>query len=376
LTDRPRHAGRVIFIDLARALAVVLMIAGHTSSALLDSAYRSSRWFDLWMFQRGLTSALFLLLSGFAFSIATSRHWPVHLKPSRAVWHRLRRFGLFIVLGYGLHFPVAHFSELVNATDAQWRAFLAVDVLQCIGVTFVLIQLLVMAVRTRRAFTVVAFATAVALIGVAPALWRRDWSLDLPLVVAQFISPATGSLFPLVPWSAFILIGAGIGQLYARWGASHLRAFATWGLLGPGIVVSAVAFGRGWGGEPAAAQPFDWLRWQVLSSTGVCLVILGLVAHASSRIAQLPHVFGAVAQESLVIYFVHLCLVYGSVWNRGLYQFYAESLSLTVTLLAVVGVSVPMIALAWQWNWLKHSRPAAARWIAVAVGGLLVARLL
>jgi uncharacterized membrane protein len=365
----------VIFIDLARALAVILMIAGHTSSALLDSSYRGGRWFDLWMFQRGLTSALFLLLSGFAFSIATSRHWSAHVKPSRAVWHRLRRLGLLIVLGYGLHFPVAHFSELVNATDAQWRAFLVVDVLQCIGATFVLIQLLVMVVRTRRIFTTVAFAIAVALIAVAPAVWRREWVPDLPLVVAQYLSPATGSLFPLVPWSAFILFGAAIGQFYARWGASHLRLFATWGLLVPGIAVSAIVFSRGWG-DSGASQPFDWLRWQVVSDIGVCLVILGLVAHASDRVTQLPRIVGAVAQESLVIYFVHLCLVYGSVWNRGLYQFYAESLSLPMTLLAVAGVSVPMIALAWQWNWLKHSRPGAARWIAAAVGGLLVVRLL
>jgi uncharacterized membrane protein len=365
----------VIFIDLARALAVVLMIAGHTSSALLDSAYRNSPWFDLWTFQRGLTSSLFLLLSGFAFSIATSRHWSSHVKPSRAVWWRLRRLGLLIVLGYSLHFPVAHFSDLVNATPAEWRAFLAVDVLQCIGVSFVLIQLLVMVVRTRRVFTVVTFATALTLIGVAPAVWRRDWSLDLPLVVAQYISPATGSLFPLVPWSAFILLGVGIGQMYARWGASHLRLFATGGLLVPGIVVSAVAFWGGWG-DAGAAQPFDWLRKQVALDIGACLLILGLVAHASDRVTQLPHVVGAVAQESLVIYFVHLCLVYGSVWNRGLYQFYAESLSLPVTLLAVAGVTAPMIALAWQWNWLKHSRPAAARWIALAVSGLLVVRLL
>ena len=131
------HARRVIFIDLARALAVVLMVAGHTSSALLASSYRDGNWVHAWEFQRGLTSALFLLLSGFAFSIATTRHWASHIRPSWALVKRVRRFGLFVLLGYALHFPVPRFSMLVTATDSQWRTLLAVDVLQLIGVTFV-----------------------------------------------------------------------------------------------------------------------------------------------------------------------------------------------------------------------------------------------
>src|ERR671935_654902 len=93
-------AHRVIFIDLARAVAVYLMVQGHTVSALLAPEYRAGRVFDLWVFQRGLTSCLFLLLSGFAFSIATSRHWQSHVRPSRAVAKRLGRFSLFVVLGY------------------------------------------------------------------------------------------------------------------------------------------------------------------------------------------------------------------------------------------------------------------------------------
>lgn len=376
MKDRPRHAGRVIFIDLARALAVVLMISGHTSSALLSRSYHASEWFNVWQFQRGLTSALFLLLAGFAFSVATSRHWPSHVTASPAVRKRIRRFGLLVLLGYGLHFPVGHFTELVVATDAQWRAFLAVDVLQLIGVSFVVIQLLVMIMRSRRAFTIATFALAALVIATAPAVWRTDWSETLPLAVSSYLSSSTGSLFPLFPWAAYILLGVGMGQLYARWGAAHLRTFANMGLLVPGGALVAVAANMSVGpAAVAAVEQWNWLPGQVLVRTGVCLIILGIVAHISDRIGQLPHVFGAVAQESLVIYFVHLCVVYGSVWNRGLYQFYAESLSMPATLLAVAAVMIPMIALAWQWNNLKHTRPQAARWVSIAVGTLLVVRL-
>jgi uncharacterized membrane protein/type IV secretory pathway VirB2 component (pilin) len=363
------HARRVIFIDLARALAVVLMVSGHTSSALLASSYRQGDWIRIWEFQRGLTSALFLLLSGFAFSVATTRHWTSHIRPSLALVQRLRRFALFILLGYALHFPVRRFAQLATATDQQWRAFLSVDVLQLIGVTFIAVQLLVLITRSRRAFMVVAFALAAVLIGASPAMWRIDWTARLPLAVASYLSPGTGSQFPVLPWAGFVLIGAGVGQIYARWGAAHLSAFANGGMLLPGVVLTLVASNmNSTPVPPSGVDDWSWVPGQVLLRTGVCLVILGLVAHASRRISQLPHVFGAVAQESLLVYFVHLCIVYGSPWNSGLYQVYGEALGPGATVLAVIGVVLPMIALAWQWNGLKHHRPRLARVLSIAIG--------
>ena len=372
-----RGAHRVIFIDLARALAVVLMISGHTSSALLAGSYRTGTWIHAWEFQRGLTSALFLLLSGFAFSVATTRHWTSHIRPSGALVKRLRRFGLFIVLGYALHFPVPHFAQLAAATDQQWRAFLSVDVLQLIGVTFVAVQILVLLVQSRRLFMIAAFALAAILIGMSPAMWRIDWTQTLPLSVASYLSPGTGSQFPLFPWAGFVLIGAGGGKIYARWGAAHLGAFANWGMLLPGVVLTAVALNMSYAPvAPPAVDDWRWVPGQILLRTGVCLMILGLVAHASSVIGQLPRIFGAVAQESLVIYFVHLCIVYGSVWNSGLYRFYGGALGPGGTVLAVVVVVLPMIALAWYWNGLKHHRPRVARALSVAAGVLMVGWLL
>ena len=59
----------------------------------------------------------------------------------------------------------------------------------------------------------------------------------------------------------------------------------------------------------------------MLVRIGACLILLAIMAHASRGISRLPHVFGAVAQESLLVYVVHLCIVYGSTWNVGLYRF-------------------------------------------------------
>lgn len=360
------HRHRVVFVDLARALAIVLMVAGHTSSALLAAEYRAGPWFEVWTFQRGLTSGLFLLLSGFAFSLATTRHWPAHLRLSPAVFRRVRRFLLFVVLGYGLHVPVLPASALATAGGAQWRAFLAVDVLQLIGVTLLALQALVFVLRSRRLFMLANFVVAAAIVAAAPAFWRGDGGAGVPLPMAAYLSPAAGSLFPLFPWAAYVFLGAGAGQVYARWGAAHLGRYAVWAMLLPGAALTAAGY------TSAAGS----IASDVAIRTGACLLLLAVIAHASRYLTQLPHVFGAVAQESLVVYFVHLCVVYGSIWNPGLASVYGGALPLGATALAALAVIGAMVALAWQWNRLKHVRPVAARWIAVAAGVMLVARLI
>lgn len=367
---------RVIFIDLARAMAVVLMVFGHTTSALLSDAYRAGAWVDIWTFQRGLTSVFFLLLAGLAFSVATSRHWSAHTHLSVALLKRLRRFVLLIMLGYWLHFPVSHLADLSTATDQQWRGLFAVDVLQMIGVTFIAVQTLVMAARSRRAFTVAVLVVAAAIVVATPTVRNVDWVPVLPLSLVAYLSTETGSQFPLFPWSAYVLCGAALGQLYARWGAANPTAFANRGLLAPGVALIVVAsFVEGLLG-PLAAGASAWIPRDVLLRAGSCLLVLGLLAHASQRITRLPRVFSVVAQESLLVYFVHLCVVYGSIGDQGLYRFYGQALSPVASVMIAIAVVVPMIALALLWSGLKHGRPVVATRVkALARIGLILSLL-
>ncbi len=371
------HATRVIFIDLARALAVLFMLYGHTIDALLAPPYRSGPLFQAWQFQRGLTSCLFFLLSGFAFSIATARHWTSHLTISPAVMKRIRRFALFIALGYGLRFPVPSLARLATATDAEWRTLLGVDVLQLIGTTFIAVQALVMICRSRRLFTIVTLVLGLALIVVAPASWDTDWSARLRPAIAAYVTPATGSQFPLVPWSAFILVGAALGQVYARWGAAHVARYANAALLAPGVLTIAAAtwvaahqdawFGTG----PNAYVPAN-----LLMRLGASLLIIGVIAHASRAIMPLPHVFGAVAQESLVVYVLHLAIVYGSVWAPGLYNVYGPTRTPWQLLPIIVILIALMTLTAYGWNSLKHTHRGVARGVSAGIAIVLFLLLL
>lgn len=370
-------ARRVIFIDLTRALAAVFMLYGHVIDALLSPTYRTGVWHDAWLFQRGLTSCLFLLLSGFAFSIATARHWAAQRTWSPSVVKRVRRFCTFIVLGYALHVPLTPIYRAASASEAQWRNFLSVDVLQLIGVSFLGVQLLVMLIGSPRALTMVALALAAIVPATTPFIWGIDWQRFLPMGLAAYLYQDTSSLFPLFPWVSYVLLGVGLGQIYAHWDSARLTAYTNLVLFLPGAVMMLIALGlMNLPFPPFGNGPYGFVPSLVLVRAGACLLALGLMAHVGRQIGRLPHVVGAVAQETLIIYFVHVSLVYGSTWTPGLANKYGMSLAPLQTLLVVVLLVAAMAWLAFVWNHLKHARPQAARWAAVAVGALMVVRLL
>ena len=370
-------ARRVVFIDLTRALAAVFMLYGHAIDALLSPAYRTGVWHDAWLFQRGLTSCLFLLLSGFAFSIATARHWAAQRTWSPSVVKRVRRFCTFIVLGYALHVPLSPIYRLATTSEAQWRDFLSVDVLQLIGASFLGVQLLVMLIGSPRALTMVALTLAAIVPVATPFIWGIDWQRLLPMGLAAYLYQDTSSLFPLFPWVSYVLLGVGLGQIYAHWDNARLTAYTNLVLFLPGAVMMLIALGlMNLPFPPFGEGPYGFVPSLVLVRAGACLVALGLMAHVSRQIGRLPHIVGAVAQETLIIYFVHVSLVYGSIWTPGLANTYGMSLTPVQTLLVVVLLVAAMAWLAFGWNRLKHARPQAARWVTVAVGALMVMRLL
>jgi hypothetical protein len=87
-------------------------------------------------------------------------------------------------------------------------------------------------------------------------------------------------------------------------------------------------------------------------------------------------VFSAVAQETLLIYFIHLCVIYGSVWSSGLVQAFGPTLDPRGMFGVVVLLVSAMAGMAAWWNWLKHARPRAAVWVGRAAVVVLIAGVL
>lgn len=356
---------RVVFVDVARAAAVLLMILGHSLNVLLDPAYQQGLAFQILLFLRGLTSCTFLLLSGFAFTVASSHYWDSHLHVSWRLFERVRRFTFFIALGYAMRFPVDRLEHLQFLSVGSWQTFLTVDILQCIGVTLVGLQALVFVCRTLRRFAIASAAIAAAIVLLTPASWAIDWQAHVPLTLAAYLSPATGSLFPLLPWSAFMLIGASLGYVYVTAWLDDPMKYSRRVLLPGGVVMAAC-------GAVFALLPFSplgptdfWFTSPTLFliRTGLVLIVLDIVSFLTRWAHHLPRAVAALAHESLLVYFIHIMVLYGSAWTPGLQHLLPVPFGPGLAAVWVAIMLTSMTALAWGWHWAKRRH----RWIATGV---------
>jgi uncharacterized membrane protein len=350
-----RHAGaatpggRLLFVDAARAVAVLLMIQGHTINVLLAPEYQASEIAHAWLFVRGLTSCTFFFLAGFSFAVATTRKWEEFRAPTWSLLRRLARYVALLVFGYAMHLPGGSVAGLSQDTLEQWQAFVTVDVLQLIAVGLLFLQGVTWFVRSPGGLGRVALAAGVLILLVTPLAWSAGSAAPVPLAVTAYFSGTGGSLFPLFPWAAYVLFGAAVGSRYAtrRAPESTLPRAGTVlaagvGMLAAAAVIHAVPF------SPYGAVEF----WTVspnlfLVKAGAMLVALSAVIRATSSRSRLPGVFTALSRQSLLVYVVHLMVLYHPDFGAAAVQRAALQLGPTASVGAALILMVAMSSLAW-----------------------------
>lgn len=361
---------RLPFVDLARAAAVLFMIQGHTLHALLAPSYQGSPVFDAWLYLRGLTSCTFLLLAGLSFGLVTSRQWDACTGRTPKVARRLRRFAMFLLLGYAMRAP-AHPLSHASISVSAWSAFTAVDILQLVAVTLIGLQAMAWVAKTRLRFAYLAFAATAVVVLLTPLAWAFDSTAVLPVPLAAYFSTATGSLFPVFPWSAYILAGAGLGVWFSTAGerpqkqTAKMLCAAGAAMVFGGVMLHQVPF------APYGAIDF----WKVspnlfLVKTGSVLFVLAAAARISASIVEMPGIVSILSRESLTVYVVHLFILYGSSWNAGLSRAIGPRLGLAATAGWALGLVASMTLLAWFWHECKHrsaNLPAYVRFAVVAM---------
>ncbi|MGE0039970.1 MAG: heparan-alpha-glucosaminide N-acetyltransferase domain-containing protein [Vicinamibacterales bacterium] len=374
--SRAASPARIVFIDLARALAVLMMIQGHTIDTLLVPEARAGVAYEAWLFLRGLTSVSFLTLSGIAVSVTAMRHWDDHRRVSARWFRRVRRFVFFLALGYLMRFPMGKFVHLVFASPERWQSFFVVDILQLVAATLLLVQALVWLSVTPSRFMVVTAALGALVVGTAPVVWTVDWTRYMPLWAASYMSPAWGSLFPMFPWAGYILIGGAFGAWLERWlhhdTIRHVAKLLAWS---GAIAIAVVGIARLVGLAPYGPIDQRVSPGFFVLRLGCVLLLLGGLAWASAGWRRLPVVIRALAEESLLVYAVHIALLYGSLWGPGLRTLVGPVPGEFVLAWIVVMIGA-MTALAWGWNRLQHEHPRLAVACRVATMTALIYPLL
>jgi uncharacterized membrane protein len=368
MTSASQPSPRLLAVDLARVLAILFMVQGHALDVLLDPAYRQGFLWDKWLYLRGLTAPTFFMLSGFSFMIATSRHWESHIELSRPFFKRVRRFFFFVLLGYLMHVPFRTVHDVKWIDAAGWQSWFQVDVLQCIGLSLASLQLLVLATRTPKRFAAVVAGVGAFIVLVTPVVWNFATSSLIAPWFGAYFTGFTGSFFPLFPWTAYVFFGAALGYAYSRL-SLRPQGFPVLGLAGSGLLL--VLLGDGLQALPVQIyRNIDYWRDSpniFLTKLGLVCLVLSSLIYLTQKIRLPKKPIQALAQESLTIYFVHICILYGSLWNSGLRQKIGSTLAPLPTLGWVWFLLLGMTALGLTWNWFKRAEPKRSYLVQAAI---------
>jgi acyltransferase len=356
----PRAAhghNRELYIDAFRGLMALVMVQGHVGDHLLSPEARANALYAFQTMFHGSTAPGFLFASGFVAGLPRA---PLSLKASV---RRARRLLFVLGVGYALHLPYFSLWKTVGvATESSLQTLFACDALQAIAVS----QLAVLVVQWMAGarWPVATGLLAVALLTAGPAVWDARASERLPPALGAYLDVRTGSHFPLFPFAVFVLAGTVTGAAIGRQEPGRRRRRALRGGLGLIVLAAAVRLSglEGgtdfWGVSPA----------YTLVRLGGLLLLLLLVDAIGVHEPPGFRALALLGRETLLVFVLHLQLLYGGVLTSGPLARFAGQLGFGGAFAALVGMLPVLFASAWGWHRVKARAPHAATLLLVFLG--------
>jgi uncharacterized membrane protein len=303
-------AGRVKAFDWLRGVAVLVMVETHSLVFLRPELHQTRAMARLnWV--NGLVAPSFILAAGFSLGLlqvrAAAGGWAGQSARLLRTLRRICEVLAVATLVNMVWFPVS--------IEPRWLT--RIDILQCIGLSLLLALPLLFALAQRPHLLAAAcLLVATGIFFLAPYAESVTGSVASQLLKRE---GTWATVFPLVPWSGYIFLGAALGALLGA-GDTRRAVWLLWGLLGVGILVTLLTPvwlalyppHEYWVTDPANSAQ----RW-----ASVALLILGLMALENrmperwqdSAPMRFVNLFGT---SSLAAYFFHEMLLFYQV--RGI----------------------------------------------------------
>lgn len=356
MSDGTRVRLRRGYLDWARGIAVLIMIAVHLIDSWTGSPARQTPPF-IWTIKiGGFGSTLFLFLAGTAVALSggsKARAMGDDRLASRAVIRR----GLEI---FGLAFLFRLQSWLISGGPA--RTLLRVDILNIMGLSIAAAAALWGLMKTARSRFIAFGVATLAVTLLTPPVRGLAALAALPDPIEAYIRPVPMLVnFVLFPWAGFVFGGVIVGMIVDR---STTRETETRANLGFGITGAAL-FGLGYGGSflPSVYPNSDF--WTSSPSyyamrLGVALLLVA-ASYAWERRRETPgwSPIQQLGRTSLFIYWIHVEMVYG-VLSRPLHHAlsYPQAfLGFCLFTLVMLGISMAKDRAVRQWA-LSAKRPS------------------
>ena len=162
-----------------------------------------------------------------------------------------------------------------------------------------------------------------------PIFDKINWVNFLPVPVAGYFYKQTGSNFPLFPWAGFVICGAVLGSYLAKNPLVFKSAKFCFNMFTAAVLFIGFGFLAQW------IETFFYTGSSVFSSDphlifirlGFVLLLNSIVAFIALKIENIPKLLILIGRNTLLIYIVHLVILYGSAWNPGLDLIFANNLN-------------------------------------------------
>ncbi|MBX3044651.1 MAG: DUF1624 domain-containing protein [Candidatus Kapabacteria bacterium] len=352
--DHSKQSSRLLFIDVMRAYAILMMIQGHWVDAMIEPALRdSSNWiFAWWDHMRGITAPVFFFSSGTIFSYLLLRK-KLPIAENDRFFKGIKRVFLLLLIGYLLRFNPSMLFDLDNFSFTKYSNSFAVDALHCIafGLGLVIISYLLHKI-TRVYIWIYFFIFAFMSFYLYPEFRFFDWLNIFPLPIANYFTKEYGSGFPIVPWAGFVLWGALLGYLLSkRVNIAFNRIFALV-MLALGLLLryysgSMLDFLFNITGD----SNFHYLLHHnfLYFHLGNTFIVLGILALISNYI-KIPPILSSVGKKTMMIYVIHIFVIYGTAYNHGFQYYIGKSQNYTEVIISAIGIVLFFILLVYVWE--------------------------
>jgi hypothetical protein len=328
---------RLRFLDWARGVAVVIMILCHTYNAYTIPALRQTTGY-LWS-QRigGMASVLFLFMAGMTFAFQMSGSDKRELAALARWKAALGRACYLFALAYG--FRLLNWAFYFGY--GNWQGVYKVDILNCMGLSMAMLAALALASPGVRPYLAAAAGFMIA--AVSPLLAMLDWS-GVPKHLYAYIVGQRGA-FAAFPFATYMAFGLAAGCLVKARTRDRLSSMMIWsGLAG----ATAIGLGTWFTFAPHTIYPVVnyWLNSPALVAINVGIALLVMVVSYvwAERIAKPGWSWiETLGKQSLLIYFAHIMLVYGWLFNP-----FKLALNVWQSGIATIALTAGMV---WLANW-------------------------
>jgi len=371
-------AQRITAIDLARFVAMIMMVQGHVIDALLSPADYNINEFPwtIWNFARGFTAQVFLIVSGTVSVFANKRLENGRLKPET-----FRRRGnlalILIALGYLFAFPANKIWDLFFIEDRLLESFFRANILQLIGVSLFFVILLYRFTRSDKTLGRIALAIAIAISALSPFVHQVNWFKYLPEFIASYLSFEHGSFFPIFPYTAFMFYGVFLGTVLKKIDAEQRTKFIMIWITLAGIVFLGTGTGlRELLWKFSISIPTKINPGAIIFQIGWVLTGMGFWAFIYSKTKKLSFYYAMFGKRALMVYVFHLVVLYGTSWFPSVGNVLYKQMTVFWAIFLAVVIEFITFALVYLYEFLINKYEKFNKYHKQVVVGLILYFLL